>query len=154
MVFYLYHSYQAVLTVQAHLLLHFLCFLTLFFRLENQGNSSERLEPFFKMYYIDIAKLWKMNRHLSFAVALLLGTLMSEGFVGRDLFSINGFLKYVFDTWLIFRSTAQRRLHDQIHVTFMLQVQSLQVFYLFIRAFILLLKVQDVLQCDLKQRRC
>lgn len=95
-----------------------------------------------------------MNPHLSFAAVLLLDTLMSEGFVGRHLFSIDGFLKYFFDTWLIFISTAQCRLHDQIHVTFKLKVQSLQVFYLFIRAFILLLKVQYVLQCDLKQRRC
>ncbi len=48
MFFYLYHSYQAVLTVQAHLLLHFFCLLTLFFCLESQGNSSKRLKPYLK----------------------------------------------------------------------------------------------------------
>lgn len=79
------------------------------------------------------------------AVAFLLGALVGEGLEGRQVLGVYKTLQDGPDARLLVLLGKQRRVHDEVHVALILQVQTAQVLLLLICALVLLLKLEDVL---------
>ncbi|KAG7228612.1 hypothetical protein INR49_013298 [Caranx melampygus] len=133
---YLEHHHKTVIfIVEPHLLLHFLCFLSLSVSLEGQMQSHYLTKPL------------ETSEPSAFP-PLLLG-LLSKRWVRCNLSTLDGSLDDAAEPGLVFLGAAQSRLSDGIHVSFMLHIQLDHVLPLFIGALVLLLKFEDVLHCDL-----
>lgn len=88
-----------------------------------------------------------------FACFLLPGALLGESRVGRELPCLDGCLYKGCDPGLVLLRAAQGWGHDGVHVPLVLQVNLHHILPLPLRAFVLPLKLLDVLQCDLMKER-
>lgn len=73
--------------------------------------------------------------------------------MSQQLLGVDGALEDGSDPWLVLLGGTQHVLHDHVHVALVLLIDPHQIMLFFLRVLVGLLKVQDILKCDL-QREC